>query len=174
VLVAADFLKFYDEAEEIATRIVADHHGSGTTRSWCFAVWAGPPSIASGAGSLTAMVFACVEYRFTSPMGRIDRTRKFTMFHPDAAECWPSGNMRLLWTPGPGAASEGRIGFFLHVGNRISESWGVLSGWRDRNLVRAVDSARAEIRRRRRYPTNEHDGWIDDYRQSDDMGYWAV
>lgn len=174
MLIAADILAFYAKTEEVAAQIVADHRGTGITRRWCFAVWAGLPSIASGAGSLTAMVFNCVEYRFDSPMDRIERTRKFTMFHPDAPECWPSGSMRLLWTPGPGGGSEGRIGFFLHVGNRISESWGVLSGWRDRNLVRAIDTARADIQAKRRYPTGECDGWMDDYRASDDMGYWAA
>lgn len=174
-----EVMNFYAKSEEVALGIAADHGaGPGSVeRRWCFGLWVAPPTLASGAGQLTHQVYFCVEYGFATPRAEVARTRRLTLFRPDGMEGWPAGQMRILTGPArPGAVGcTGRVGFFLHVGNRMAERWGFLSGRRERSLARTLARAEAAIEAAASpIPTVYEEGWMAAFRNGYDLGVWAA
>lgn len=174
-----EVMRFYDKSEEVALGIAADHGAdpASVERRWCFGLWVAPPTLASGAGQLTHQIYFCVEYTFGSPRPEVARTRWLTLFRPDGMEGWPAGQMRVLTDPPRLGATgcTGRVGFFLHVGNRMAERWGVFSARRERSLARTLARAEAAVEAAKGpIPTVYEEGWMAAYRNGHDLGIWAA
>ena len=123
-------VRFLNDAVRVGSEIAADHGAAFVDVTVGMYDDYRPPSISSGAGEPTLAVFIPVAVTFEAKTFPVKRTRKFTIYHPtEGKEVWPSARM---------VVTDDGCFFELHVGNRLSEAWGILAPWREKNLLQAL------------------------------------
>lgn len=126
----SEIQRFISDSTKVGSQIARDHGATGVEIRLGWYIDHLPPSIASGVGALTEALMVSNFVGFEPASRPVRRTRKFTIYHPEKGqEIWPGANMEV---------SETNCFFQLHVGNAMSQGWGVFANWRNNNLNRVL------------------------------------